>query len=460
MYNLILKITPNFFHNIIITVYNYINYRKRNGKHYPAFKEELKSSLDYNELKNIQEIELFKFIKFAYKNSKFYKELYSGVNVESFKSLDDLRKLPIVNKEQLRKNIKDVYTIKKKSAIISKTGGTTGKPLEVYYTEVDMQRRFAFLDLFREEYGYHLGIKTAWFSGKKILNKKNVQKKIFWKYDFYHKVRYYSTFHCSGENLGFILKDLQSFNPKYLVGFPSNIYDIALYGLNNNIEYTGSVEAVFPTAETITSQMKVVIEKFFKCKMHNQYASSEGAPFIFECNFNNLHVELRSGVFEVLDKNDQPAKDKGRLIITSFSTHGTPLIRYDIGDEIVFNEKVVNCSCGNKNPTIKSINGRISDFIYSPYTGKINLGNISNATKGVKGIVKFQIVQNHIDSIEVFIEKDETYTQKQEKIFLLNLYDRFGELMKINIKYTKIIEKEKSGKFRLVKNNISDRITE
>ena len=40
--------------------------------------------------------------------------------------------------------------------------------------------------------------------------------------------------------------------------------------------------------------------------MYNQYASSEGAPFIIECKEGNLHLELQSGVFEVLDENDKP----------------------------------------------------------------------------------------------------------------------------------------------------------
>lgn len=461
MYNFLLKYTPNFIHNLFITVYNIKQYQKRYGKFYPVFKKEIKDDFSYAQLRTYQLEELKNLVAFAFKNSPFYNKLLKEEVVASFKDISDLEKFPIVNKEQLRQNIDNVYTIKKNKAIVSKTGGTTGKTLEVYYTKKDMQKRFAFLDAFREKYNYKLGERTAWFSGKNILNQQNIRRNIFWKYDFYHKVKYYSTFHCSGKNLKYILEDLQKFNPRYLSGFPFALFEIATYGLNNNINYNGTIEAIFPTAETITQEMKYVIETFFKANAYNQYASSEGAPFIFECKNKHLHLELRSGVFEVLNDKNEATKGTGRLVVTSFSTYGTPLIRYDIGDEITLYKDNTTCNCGNNNPIIKNINGRKIDFIYSPFTGKISSANIANAAKGVKGIIKFQIVQDQEESIDVFIEKEESiYNIKYEKVFLNNLYDRFGKQMNINLKYVKQINKEKSGKFRFIKNNITDKIAQ
>lgn len=439
-------------------IYNWLNYRKRYGKNYNTYKKKIaEANLTIEELKNKQNDELTKFIKYAHKNSKYYNDLYDYTVIENFDGIKDLHKLPILDKEALRENILDVYTISKNKGIISKTGGTTGKSLEVVYTEDDMQLRFAHLDNFRAEYGYELGKRTAWFSGKKILNSRNVKNNIFWKYDFIHKVRYYSTFHCSGRNLGHILKDLEKFNPEYIVGFPSNLYDIADYGIRNNLPYKRALKAIFPTAETVTNEVRKQIETFFRSKIYDQYASSEGAPFIFECKNGNLHLELRSGVFEVLNKNNEPDNKKGRLVVTSFSTHGTPLIRYDIGDELELFDEPILCNCGNNNPVVKKIHGRISDFIYSPYTGKINLGNISNSTKGVKGLIRFQVVQNIETRVEIFMVIDKkTYNEKSKKVFLQNLHDRFGEEMIIHINYTDEIKKEASGKYRLIKNNIKN----
>lgn len=447
---------PNFIQNTIISIYNSILYRTRYGGEYKKAKHviRLNDKLSFLELKSLQEKEFLKFIEHSKLNSKFYK----NQELKNINSLENISQLPILTKESLRASIKDVYTINKSQGVISKTGGTTGKPLEVLYTKKDMQTRFAFLDNFREKHGYKLGVKTAWFSGKKLLNAKNVKKNIFWKSDYINKVRYYSTFHIKDNYLKYYLQNLMDYKPEYFVGFPSTILEIAKYGIRNEIIFPkNQIKAVFPTAETVTKDMRVIIEDYFHTIIADQYASSEGAPFIFECKNRNLHIEMQSGVFEVLDDDNQPAKE-GRLVITSFSTHGTPLIRYDIGDRIKLSENK-KCNCGNNNPLVDEIIGRVSDYIYSPEIGKINLGNISNTLKGVSGIKKFQVVQDNINEIiiKIVIVENE-FSDKEKRKFLDNWIDRVGVNMSIKIKIAKSIPSEKSGKFRIAINNIKTSI--
>ncbi|MBL0683178.1 phenylacetate--CoA ligase family protein [Aquimarina mytili] len=447
--------SPHFIQNWIVSLYNILAYRKRYSKKYIGFLNHYKknSTLSLEELKNVQKEKYKRFITYVQDKSSYYKTSLSGI--ESPDDLTNITKLPIVDKEVLRQNIKDVYTIKKSEGGVSKTGGTTGKSLEVVFTFDDIEERFAILDNFRNSFGYKLGKKTAWFSGKSLLSNRDIKKNRFWKTDHFYNVRYYSTFHIHNKYLEYYVRDLIKYAPEYMVGFPSTMYEIAKYGMANNIDFpAGTIKAIFPTAETITDDIRTVLEGYFKTNLYNQYASSEGAPFILECKNKKLHLELQSGVFEVFDDNFNPSQ-KGRLVITSFNTHGTPLIRYDIGDQIELSDET--CTCGNNNPLVKEILGRISDYIYSEEIGKINLGNISNSLKGVKGIVKFQIQQDIVEEIVVLIEKDEKeYTAKYEEIFLKNLRDRVGHKMKIILKYVDEIPVEKSGKFRIVKNSLKD----
>ena len=446
---------PDLFQGILISVFNFLAYRKRYGGLYKNYVKILKANrlLSLQDLKNLQANRFAEVVNRANSTSVFYKNNYD--NTRDDFTLNNIKNLPIINKELLRSNIEEVYTIKKENGIVSKTGGTTGKSLTVLYTHANMQERFAMLDDFRSRFGYELGKKTAWFSGKKLLTSSDVKKNRFWKTDHLYKVRYYSTFHIKEDYLKHYIKNLIEFKPEYMVGFPSTIAEIAKYGLKNNIEFPPNViKAIFPTAETITDEIRTVIESYFKTKMHNQYASSEGAPFIFECSNNKLHLELQSGVFEVLDQDNNPAQS-GKLVVTSFTTEGTPLIRYDIGDSITLANETETCSCGNNNPLVKEILGRIDDYIFSAENGKINLGNVSNTLKDTKGIIKFQVIQDHLDEITILLQKDEKlYNSKMEEIFLRNWKDRLGSSIKINLKYVDDIPVEASGKFRIVKNNI------
>lgn len=436
-------------------MFNKLAYTTRYGGDYKAFRAEKKKNRSFTlaELKTIQKERYEEFINFAIVHSTYYATTLKPI--DNVTAINNIAHLPIVNKEVLRANIDSIVAKTEEKFVVFQTGGTTGKSLEVKYFEKDTQERFAFLDDFRSRFGYELGKKTAWFSGKNLLTNKDIKKNRFWKTDFLHKVRYYSTFHIKNDYLKYYVEDLIKFQPEYFVGFPSTILEIAKYGLANGYQYPKEVtKAIFPTAETVTEEMRHTIETFFETKMFDQYASSEGAPFIFECVNGNLHLELQSGVFEVLDENDKPTQS-GRLVVTAFNTKGTPLIRYDIGDSITLADESATCNCGNNNPLVKEILGRMDDYVYSPETGKINLGNISNTLKDTTGIRNFQVVQDSLEALDIYLVVDKNmYTSKTEKIFLQNWNDRVGDKMVLKLHYVEDIPVEASGKFRIVKNNI------
>lgn len=449
------NIVPNFLQNLMITLYNIKAYKIRYGGSYKMYREEKKRNrnLSLKELEKYQAERYKKLIEFAIQHSAYYQKSLGSITGAT--DIAHINQLPIVNKETLRQNISSIVVQTTEKLEKSKTGGTTGKSLEVQNFARNSQERFAFLDDFRSRFGYELGKKTAWFSGKNLLTLKDINKNRFWKTDFIHKVRYYSTFHIKEDFLKYYVEDLIKYKPEYLVGFPSTILEIAKYGLAKGYEFPpDTVKAVFPTAETITSEMRDKIERFFKTKLYDQYASSEGAPFIFECINNKLHLELQSGVFEVLDENNQPTQS-GKLVVTSFTNEGTPLIRYDIGDSITLEDESIICSCGNNNPLVKEILGRIDDYIYSPENGKINIINVANAVKDIVGVINYKVIQNELNNITLLIVKDDNlYDVSQEAKFLSNWRERVGQKMNINIEYTQNIKVEKSGKYRVIENNI------
>lgn len=451
--NPLFKKLPQLFQSLLISIYNLRGNKAKFSGSYKLHKDNFFSNngLSLDELKEIQKRRYSELIDYANVHSTFYSKCLSGIS--KVNQLEKIKEIPVLHKKEFAENLEEIYTISKGEAGIAKTGGTTGKSLTVRMSHDNTKERFALLDNFRHSFGYQLGEKTAWFSGKDLINELDIKKNRFWKTDHYHHVRYYSTFHMKTEYLNYYIEDIKAYKPKFLSGFPSSIAEIAKYGLKQKIDFpAGIVKAVFTTSETITPEIRYNIETFFKTDVYDQYSASEGAPFIFECKEHNLHMELQSGVFEVLDDHDQDA-DEGRLIITSFTSYGTPLIRYDIGDRVKLSAKT--CTCGNNNPLVDKILGRIDDFIYSPKHGKINLQNISNSLKDVKGVMNMQIVQDELDSITVKLVVDELLFSKimREKL-ISNIRGRIGNEMKITIERVDDLPVEKSGKYRLIKNNI------
>jgi len=444
--------SPIFFQNVMTSVAGYKKNRTRYGKTYYEYREFLEKfdKLSFSEKKEYQRQELVKFVQFAAKNSLFYEKLYQDINLNNFKKISDIKKLPIVDKEMLRENIEDVNTIPKNEAVVSHTGGTTGKSLEVFFTVDDMMKRMAMLDHFKSRVGFeHLKMKRATFNGKHIVPPQQSAKK-FWRYNAACKQMIYSSFNITEENMKYYVKSLNKFKPDAIDGFFMSMVDVANYIERNNITLEFTPIAIFPTSETLTDDGRELLERVFDCKVYDQYASSEGAPFVTEFNNQVLHMELATGFIEHINE------DSDEVLVTSFMTHGTPLIRYKIGDSMEFNENDIDIHNGNESPIVRSIQGRKLDFIYASDGAKIPPGNVSNAFKNIpNSIIKSQVIQNNIGEVIILLEVDESnYHSKYDEIIENEFKYKLGSDTKVIIKHVDEIPREKSGKFRLIKNNV------
>ncbi|MBR5949772.1 MAG: phenylacetate--CoA ligase family protein, partial [Clostridia bacterium] len=365
--------SPIFFQNIMCTMSGMRKNKARYRDNYlreRAFCAEfdtwpLEKQLEY------QREELVKFVKFAYNNSKFYHELYNDCDIEHFSSVEDLKRLPIVDKEMLRANIEDASTVTAATGgMASNTGGTSGKSLTVFRTIDDANARMAMLDHFKSRLGFeNLKMKKATFNGKHIIPP-NQKKHVYWRYNAVSKQMIYSSFFLTEDKIGYYVDSLNKFKPQAIDGFFTSICDVASYVERHGISLTFKPIAIFPTSETLTDSGRELIERVFGCKVYDQYASSEGAPFVTECKNQTLHIDLNTGVFEILDNNE--------ILVTAFHTHGTPLIRYAIGDKMIPADEGATCSCGLHGTIIKRIQGRRLDFLYSSTGARINAGNVSN----------------------------------------------------------------------------------
>lgn len=444
MKELILKYAPVWLQNLAITIYNTMQYRMRRGGAYRQWRKYYleADSLTMDEIAAIQNERLSEFLLFARSSSDWYSssDLLSGLNG-----------FGVLEKKHLIENLNEISTIKEKAAVVSYTGGTTGASMKVYYTKDDVRQRQALLDHFRSGYGYVLGKKTAWFSGKSLVRDQDLARGICYRDDWVNRIRFFSTFNISPRSFDAYWTALVGFQPEYIVGFPSSVFDICVIAKQRGLKYSGEIKAFFPTAETVLPIHREVIGDVLGCRLVDQYASSEGAPFILECKAGSKHIHPLSGVFEVVDSDLNEAVE-GELLVTSFTTHGTPLIRYRVGDRVKLADPGFVCTCGSVFPVVESIDGRTSDFVLSREKGRVNLGNISNCTKGVKGMVCFQIRQYSVDEIAVSVVANDSFDDKNESVFIAALRERVGLGMRILLERVDDIPREKSGKFRFVKN--------
>ena len=95
------------------------------------------------QLRQLQSERLVKLVKYTYDNVKFYRERMdkAGVKPEDIKSIDDISKLPFMQKQDLRDYYPtDTFAAPMKDIVrFHASSGTTGKPIVAGYTQNDLE---------------------------------------------------------------------------------------------------------------------------------------------------------------------------------------------------------------------------------------------------------------------------------------------------------------------------------
>ena len=400
------------------------------------------------------------FAAHCYSRSPYYHALWNshGIHPSDLRRPEDVRLIPIVPKQQFRKRTSEflTQTIGRKMTAVH-TSGTTGSPLTVYFSADDIGRRYAFLDRCRRWAGVGIGQKRASFTGRNLIPQRQSGPP-FWRHNYPGNQLLFSSYHLSTRNLPAYVEALERFQPEIIDGYPSAIHIVADHMLQSGGLRHLPVHAVLVSAETVLPHQRQTIETAFRAKLYNQYASSEGAPFVSECAHGQLHVHPDSGLIEILDANGQPTPpgQVGQMVVTSFTTHVVPMFRFEMGDAAVPSEPGAACRCGLPFPTLDAIVGRVDDILYTPDRGFV--GRMDTVFKGApSSMIEAQIVQTSRDTIVLRIVPDrERYKPEHAARILEEMRNKLGRLVSIQLEEVESLPRSANGKLRAVVNLCSN----
>lgn len=407
------------------------------------------SFLTREQIEEMQIVRLKEILKYAYDNIIFYKETFDriGFNVDEVKSLEDLRKLPIIDKQIIINNESKFHN-KNLNLIERKTGGSTGNKLKVYYDRSSLDMTAAINIRCLEWAGKFLGDKELHFSTN-LNNKLSTRELIITKVkQFVLRRKDIFVDFSSNNNYRSIINELNKYNPKLVQGFPSFLYSLALYVKNNNICSNG-FDVFESTGEQLYSFQRELIEEVFNCKVFNRYGDAEFGIIAYECSkHDGLHVCQDNVIVENLINT----KGENELVVTTLSNKGMPLIRYRTGDlGTVVTDK---CECGNNFIKIDNICGRIHDFIVISDDKCVSTSFFLDLLDKYTFMDDFQVFKdnntiNLLLKLKRYTALDELARLQKEVHQILNLDD-----VKLNIILVDRYNYSSAGKFRYIVNNI------
>ena len=423
------------------------------------FKElETTQWLPRDELETRQWIKLKKILHYANNNCKYYKEIFKSINIvpDDINTPNDFLKFPILTKKLVKENLNGLISenYRKSSLCSSKTGGSTGVALNLYFDKQCEEIRNAAAIRSDRWAGWDFGMQKAAIWGNPPIND-SIKKKL--RNMLLDRVIFLDTMNLNDESMNVFVKKYCRKNAEIIFGHSHSIYIFANFIIKNKISIP-TPKGIISSSMMLMMYERKAIEMAFNCQVTNRYGCEEVGLIACECekhegmhlNIDHLYIE-----FEKEDGTVAGPDEEGKIIITDLMNYGMPMIRYRIEDVgIPAGEE---CSCGRGLPLMKKVAGRVADFLIKTDGSKVaGVSLVERTLTAIDGIEQMQIVQNSINEIKLNVVKSMKYNHDFEDRLKDEFQNIFGKNTKILFNYVSKISQEKSGKYRFSICNIAN----
>jgi len=299
-------------------------------------------------------------------NVPFYKKKFAEakVSADDIQSLDDLKRLPFTEKDDLRDNYPfGMFTVPLEQVVrIHASSGTTGKPIVGGYTRAD-------IDLWAE-----VMARTVTCVG--VTNK-----------DVIHNAYGYGLFtgglgfHLGAEKVGAMVVPIsggltrrqvmlmEDFGATVLTCTPSYALVISEEAAEMGVDFKKRMKVrvgIFG-AEPWSEKMRAEVEAKLGLEAYDVYGLTEiiGPGVSIECEHHcGMHIQEDHFLAEIIDPDtgeQLPYGEEGELIFTTLTKEAMPVFRYRTRDRTRLH--VDKCACGRTTMRMDKVLGRTDDML-------------------------------------------------------------------------------------------------
>lgn len=324
-----------------------------------------KETLSRKEIEELQLVRLKKTVQHCM-DSPFYKKRFekNGLKPEDIKTLDDLKRIPLTTKQDLR----DTYPFGMASVSLDKcvrlhsSSGTTGNPTVILHTQRDL-----------DEWANAVA-RCLWMVGCR-------PDDVFQNTSGYGMFTGGLGFQYGAERLGMLTVPAGAGNTRRQIKFFTDFGTTVVHAIPS---YAGRIfdvmkaEGIDPRkdtklrtlvigAEPHSEDQRKRIEEMLGVKAYNSFGMSEmcGPGVAFECpEQNGMHIWEDYYIVEIIDPNtleSVPDGEYGELVLTTINREAMPLLRYRTRDltRILSGE----CPCGRHHKRLDRMKGRSDDMM-------------------------------------------------------------------------------------------------
>jgi phenylacetate-CoA ligase len=343
-----------------------------------------------------QEERFERLIHHCYANVPYYREVFQEYDLKprDIQSIHDLKKLPFLTKETVRKRKSDLLAtnISALGRNPAHTSGSTGTPLEFFMdkTTRPMDRALVLRHLIR--LGYGKGDRTAIFKALPLADPKRL-----WLYlPGSRELRFFFR-DTHDKQLEMMVDELDRFKPAFIDGWPSCLYVLARW-MEMHGRSIQPPKYITTSSENQPDHIREKIERVFKSRIIDWYGQEESCAVAIQCEHAaEYHIQMEMGVVELLPT----AENRWEVVGTCLHNAAMPFLRYKTGDLAVKGSG--QCPCGTKRPTISKIVGREIDFVVTPEKKLISPLSLHMAFYEQPEVKEAQIIQEDLKTLKLLI---------------------------------------------------------
>ncbi|MEO8359032.1 MAG: glycosyltransferase [Vicinamibacteria bacterium] len=426
---------------------------------------ELKQSqwLSLGQMRKLQDEKLRRLVSHAYHHVGFYRERMQslGLGPDDIKTVDDLPKLPMLSKADVRENLHfDLLSDNHDNDLILRiaTSGSTGEPFVCYADQHQLEIRLASTLRSMEWTGWKFGDRQARLWHQTLgMSPSQVARE---RFDAWLLRRLFlPAFEMSEGAMSAFLGRLSAYEPVLIDGYAESFNYLAGH-LGSAKDRPGFRPlGIISSAQALPDESRRIIEDAFGTRVFDKYGSREFSGIAYECGAHDgHHVMAESYIVEILkDGRKALPGEVGEVVITDLNNLCLPFIRYRVGDLAEAMDDTKPCACGRGLPRVGRIEGRVQSLVIGAH-GRVMPGSFFlHVLKDYDYLVRqFQVVQEERGAIILKVVKGSRFAPDLFEKEILSVFRQYlGEETRIDVQFVDLIPLVRTGKRQAVISKLS-----
>lgn len=294
--------------------------------------------------------------------SKFYSDL--KIAEKYFKKLSV--EMAILTKQDIQtKSIdiinSDYHNLDINALKVARTSGSTGQPLEVFWSSNEMMRSNLCLWRLRKKY-YNIFPNSKCASFHSILYNQSIPMDAGQIEILNNNVNIsFSKFFLEENDIRLYLQEMERFGVEWLLIQPSIAQKLYDYLNTSGTKLPPKIKYIELNGENISKVTEKKFKDFFEVNVANLYGANEVNAIAYECPFGHMHILEDNVLVQLYNAEIKGKETSGNIVVSSLTNSVFPIIGYDLGDKVCVEN--LSCPCGNPARVIKEIYGRKTDEI-------------------------------------------------------------------------------------------------